>query len=52
MESLNKATFRTYDAKDALPEMFPKVGQIYYKVFMLPTVCLKFRYIFLYSACI
>ena len=24
-ESLNKATFRTYDAKDALPEMFPKV---------------------------
>ena len=28
MESLNKATFRTYDAKDALPEMFPKVRHI------------------------
>jgi len=27
-ESLNKATFRTYDAKDALPEMFPKVRDI------------------------
>ena len=35
MESLNKATFRTYDAKDALPEMFPKVRHICYKVFML-----------------